>query len=151
MKAQCAAVLLAHCSLSVRCFLVKNTNSDTSSVESTQLARKHTPQLFSNQRRPFNSSQVIELRRHIRPICLIYADTLFRSVEHLKDKNKAGHYLFHYRTCRSQFAWHYQSNSPLCLGGQRYHITPSCWTVVNSCNECYKNRNNSKRATIKWL
>lgn len=42
VKAQCAAVLLAHCSLFVRRFLVKNTNSDTSSVESTQLAAKQT-------------------------------------------------------------------------------------------------------------
>ena len=40
MKAQCAAVLLAHCSLSVSHFLVKNTNSDTNSVESTQLAEE---------------------------------------------------------------------------------------------------------------
>lgn len=42
MKAQCAAVLLAHCSLFVRRFLVENTNSDTSVVESAQLARKQT-------------------------------------------------------------------------------------------------------------
>ena len=42
MKAQCAAVLLAHCSLFVRRFLVKNTNSDTSAVESAQLATKQT-------------------------------------------------------------------------------------------------------------
>lgn len=49
MKAQCAAVLLATAwLLFVRGFLVKNTNSDISPVESTQLARKQTTIILSS-------------------------------------------------------------------------------------------------------
>lgn len=57
LKAQGAAVLLAHCLLFVRRSLVKNTNSDTSpwSPPSWRGNRQH---LFSHQRRPFNLTQV---------------------------------------------------------------------------------------------